>query len=70
VIIKLPCERRGVSSSESFLFLYRKAKKNAHFAGMATGSTLCIVNLTFAATFRYGATLVVDYDITLKEMMT
>ncbi|CAB3990056.1 multidrug resistance 1 isoform X2, partial [Paramuricea clavata] len=49
---------------------YRKAKKICHFAGLATGSTFCIVNLTFAASFRYGATLVVDYDITLKDMMT
>jgi hypothetical protein len=52
------------------LFPNRKAKKICHFAGLATGSTFCIVNLTFAASFRYGATLVVDYDITLKDMMT
>ncbi|XP_028410024.1 multidrug resistance protein 1-like [Dendronephthya gigantea] len=49
---------------------YRKAKKNVHYAGLATGSTLCIINLTFSATFRYGAKLVVDGDVTLKEMMT
>jgi hypothetical protein len=38
--------------------------------GLATGLTYCIVNFAFAATFRYGAKLLVDYDITLKEMMT
>ncbi|CAB3985499.1 Multidrug resistance 1 [Paramuricea clavata] len=49
---------------------YRKAKKSSHLMGLATGLTYCIVNFAFAATFRYGAKLLVDYDITLKEMMT
>ncbi|XP_028410025.1 multidrug resistance protein 1-like [Dendronephthya gigantea] len=49
---------------------YRKAKRKAHFAGLATGFTVCIVNLTFSAAFRYGAKLVVDRDVTMKDMMT
>ena len=51
-------------------FQLRKVKKAVHFGGLATGSTMCIVNLSFAASFRYGGKLLVDGDITLKEMMT
>ena len=51
-------------------YSYRKAKKASHIGGASTGLAFCIRNLTFSATFRYGAKLVVDRDITLKEMMT
>ena len=50
--------------------LFRRAKKVVHFAGISTGSAMCLVNLSFAATFRYGGKLVTDRDITLREMMT
>jgi chromate transport protein ChrA len=49
---------------------FRKAKRNSHVVGLATGLTFFIINLIFSATFRYGAKLLVDNDITLKEMMT
>ena len=50
--------------------LFRKAKKVCHFAGLATGSFMGIVNLSFAAGFRYGGYLVTEDDVTIKEMMT
>ena len=50
--------------------LFRQAKKRSHFAGLVTGSFFGIINLSFAAAFRYGGYLVTKDDVTIKEMMT
>ena len=51
-------------------YQFREAKKRSHFAGLATGSFMGIISLSFAAAFRYGGYLVTEDDITIKEMMT
>ena len=48
----------------------RKAKKACHLSGIATGSFMGIINLSYGAAFRYGGYLVTEDDITIKDMTT
>lgn len=49
---------------------FRKCKKATHIGGLALGATMSIVNISFAAAFRYGGHLIHNGDLSLKEAMT
>ena len=51
-------------------FIGRKAKRKSHFSGLVTGSMMGTVAISCAVVFRYGGHLVVNDEITVKEMMT
>jgi hypothetical protein len=51
-------------------FFGRVAKRNSHFSGLVTGSMMGTIAVADAVVFRYGGSLVVDGEITVKEMMT
>jgi hypothetical protein len=48
---------------------FRQAKRSSHLAGLANGTLMAALDVSFAVGFRYGGYLIVEGDLTVKELM-